>query len=54
MALAVLGKGPEMATAVYLEAFYQAARAKGWSADDRVTWFKMMHRPMGYPTPVWP
>jgi len=38
--------------AVYLEAFYQAARAKGWTEDTRRAWFTEMHRVLGLALPV--
>ena len=41
-----------LATAVYLEAFYQVARAKGWTKYTRRAWFAEMHRVLGMPLPV--
>lgn len=41
-----------LATAVYLEAFYQVALAKGWTDDTRRAWFIEMHRTLGLPWPA--
>jgi hypothetical protein len=41
-----------LTTAVYLEAFYQAARAKGWTEATRRAWFTEMHRVLGMPFPA--
>lgn len=41
-----------VATAVYLEAFYQVARAKGWTEDTRRSWFIEMHRSLGLSWPT--
>jgi hypothetical protein len=38
--------------AVYLEAFYRVALAKGWTKYTRRAWFNEMHRVLGMPFPV--